>query len=68
MCVLYVVSRLNFIPRLGGVSSRETFLGRKPDAKKDFRCAFGDYVMATVPNTDSSMRTRTEDCVGLTRF
>ena len=63
MCVLYVVSRLNYMPRGGGASSREFFLGRKPDAKRDFRCAFGEYVMSTVPNTDSSMNSRTEDGV-----
>ena len=49
--------------RVGGVSAREAFLGRKPDAKRDLRCAFGDYVMATAPNTDSSLKPRTEDCV-----
>ena len=65
MCVLYVVSRLNFMCRAGGVSSREVFLGRKPDAKRDLRCAFGDYVMATAPNTDSSLKARTEDCVAM---
>ena len=66
MCVLYCVSRLNYQPthvRDGGVSPRETFLGRKSDAKRDFRCAFGDYVMATAPYTDSSMKSRTEDCI-----
>ena len=66
MCVLYCVSRLNYQPthvRDGGVSPRETFLGRKSDAKRDFRCAFGDYVMSTVPNTDNTMRARTEDCI-----
>ena len=63
MCVMYVVSRLNYIPRSKGMSSRELFLGRKPDAKRDFRCGFGDYVVSTVPNTDSSMSSRTEDGV-----
>ena len=66
MCVLYCVSRLNYQPthvRDGGVCPRETFLGRKSDGKRDFRCAFGDYVMSTVPTTDNSMRPRTEDCV-----
>jgi hypothetical protein len=56
MCVLYVVSRLNYIPRAGGMSSRELFLGRKTDAKRDFRCGFGDYVLTTVPTTDSTVR------------
>jgi hypothetical protein len=32
-CILYVVSRLNYMARSGGgVSTRELFLGRKPDA------------------------------------
>ena len=66
MCVLYCVSRLNYQPtriRDGIMSPREAFLGRKTDAKRDFRCAFGDFVMATVPETDNSMKSRTEDCI-----
>ena len=66
MCVLYCVSRLNYQRtslREGGTSSREAFLGRKPDGKRDFRCAFGDYAIATTPTTDNSMKSRTEDCV-----
>ena len=66
MCVLYVVSRLNY--ELGGErewdpSPREAFIGRKPDGKRDFRCSFGDYVQCTVPKTDSTLKSRTEDCV-----
>jgi hypothetical protein len=38
-------------------------LGRKADAKRVFRCAFGDFVMATIPETDNTMRSRTEDCI-----
>ena len=66
MCVLYVVSRLNYEPygeREYGPSPREAFIGRKPDGKRDFRCSFGDYVQCTVPKTDSSLKSRTEDCV-----
>lgn len=66
MCVLYVVLRLNYEPageRQWGPSPREAFIGRKPDGKRDFRCSFGDYVQCTVPNTDSTLRARTEDCV-----
>ena len=66
MCVLYCVSRLNYQPtriRDGATSPREAFLGRKADAKRDFRCAFGDFVMATVPETNNSMKSRTEDCI-----
>ena len=66
MCVLYLVSRLNYEPygeREWGPSPREAFIGRKPDGKRDFRCAFGDYVQCTVPNTESTLKSRTEDCV-----
>ena len=66
MCVLYVVSRLNYEPygeREYGPSPREAFIGRKPDGKRDFRCSFGDYVQCTVPNTDSTLKSRTDDCV-----
>ena len=66
MCILYVVSRLNYEPagvREWGPSPREAFTGRKPDGKKDFRCSFGDYAQCTLPNTDSSMKSRTDDCV-----
>ena len=66
MCVLYVVSRLNYEPygeRDYGPSPREAFIGRKPDGKRDFRCSFGDYVQCTLPNTDSTLKPRTEDCV-----
>ena len=66
MCVLYVVSRLNYEPygeRVWGPTPREAFVGRKADGKKDFRCSFGDYVQCTVPNTDATLKPRTEDCV-----
>ena len=39
MCVLYVVSRLNYEPseeREWGPCPREAFIGRKPDGKRDF--------------------------------
>ena len=66
MCVLYCVSRMNYEPvgvREGGVSPREAFIGRKPDGKRDFRCSFGDFVQCTVPNTDITLKSRTEDYV-----
>jgi hypothetical protein len=44
-------------------SPRELFTGRKAVAKRDFRCAFGDYVQCTVPNTTNSLKERTEDAV-----
>jgi hypothetical protein len=61
MCVLIVVLQLNYMPRSGGESPREFFLGRKPDAKRDFRCAFGDCVMSSVANTESIMSSHTEE-------
>jgi hypothetical protein len=68
LLVLYCVSRQNYEPsslREWGASPRELFLGRKADAKRDFRCAFGDFVQCTVPSTDNTMRARTEDAVVL---
>jgi hypothetical protein len=43
LLALYCVSRLNYEPsstREWGASPRELFLGRKADAKRDFRCAY----------------------------
>ena len=62
MLALYCVSRLNYEPssiRECGASARL----RKADAKGDFRCAYGDYVQSTVPETSNDMKARTEDCV-----
>ena len=66
MCAMYCVSRLNYEPsgtRVGGESSRSLFLGRNAVGTLDFRCAFGDYVQCTTPNTSNSMASRTEDCI-----
>jgi hypothetical protein len=66
MCILYCVSRLICEPsetRAWGVCPREAFLGRQLDGRRDFRCAFGDYVLATVPTTDNSMDARAEEHV-----
>lgn len=41
-------------------SPREQFTGRKLDAKRDLRCAFKDYVQATVPVTDNTMSPMTQ--------
>jgi hypothetical protein len=43
----------------------EQFPGMKLDAKRDLRVAFGDYVLATLVNTDNSMRPRAEPCIAL---
>ena len=63
MLVLYCVSRINcqhFGSRPGGLSPP---LGRRVDGNLDFRAAFGDYAVCTVPNTNNSMDSRTEDCI-----
>ena len=66
MLILYCVSRLNYQQsgsRPGGLTPRELFTGRRVDGSKDFRAAFGDYAICTVPKTDNSMKSRTEDCI-----
>ena len=47
------------------VSPFEQFSGLKLDAKRDLRVAFGDYVLATVAETDNSMLPRAEPCIAL---
>jgi hypothetical protein len=66
--VLFCVSRLNLLPSsnsLDKVSPREQFSGLKLDFARDLRCGYGDYVQATVPNTDNSMSPRTMGCIAL---
>jgi Reverse transcriptase (RNA-dependent DNA polymerase) len=66
MLVLYCVSRINFQhsgSRPGGLTPREAFSGQRVDGARDFRAAFGDYAVCTVPSTDNSMSSRTEDCI-----
>ena len=63
---LYCVSRIKCQQsgsRPGGLSPRELFSGRRVDGTLDFRAAFGDYAVCTVPNTDNTMTSRTEDCI-----
>ena len=62
MLILYCVSRLNF--QKSGVTGgcpREEFSGRRVDGSKDFRSAFGDYVVCTVPETENNMEPRITD-------
>ena len=66
MLVLFCVSRLNY--QTSGTGHREecprvAFSGRPVNQSIDFRAAFGEYAQCTVPNTDSSMSARTEDCI-----
>ena len=66
--VLFCVSRLNLLPSsnsLDKVSPHEQFSGLKLDFARDLRCGYGDYVQATVPNTDNSMSPRTMGCITL---
>ena len=67
MLVLFCVSRINFqfsgTNTSSGSSPREIFSGRRVDGNLDFKVGFGEYVQATVPKTDSSMNSRTEDCI-----
>ena len=66
MLVLFCVSRLNYqISVIGnrGESPRVAFSGRQANQALDFRAAFGEYAQCTVPNTDSTMSARTEDCI-----
>lgn len=67
-CVLSVVRNINLQPNsqsTDGVSPHEQFTGIKLDAKRDLRCACGDYVQARVPVTDNSLQTRTDGCIVL---
>ena len=66
--VLYCVSRINCQQsgsRPGGLSPKELISGRRVDGTLDFRAAFGDYAVCTVPKTDNTMSSRTEDCIVL---
>ena len=39
------------------------FSGRQTDGKMDFRAGFVEYAQCTVPNTNNTMESRTEDCI-----
>ena len=47
------------------VSPHEQSSGRKLDAKRDLRVAFGDYVLATTAETNNSMVPRAEPFIAL---
>ena len=67
-CVMFCVSRLNLLPSstcLDHASPTEQFTGVKLDYKRDLRCGFGDYVQATVPDPDNSLKTRTQGCIAM---
>ena len=44
-------------------SARVIFSGRQTDGKMDSRAGFRGYAQCTVPNTNSTMEPRTEDCI-----
>ena len=66
MLVLFCVSRLNYQVSSvsgSGESPRVMFSGRQTDGKMDFRAGFVEYAQCTVPNTNNTMESRTEDCI-----
>lgn len=64
----FVAFCLNVVPshtRMDSISPREAFSGRKLNAKTDLRVSFGEYVQATVPDPDNSMKERTDGAIAL---
>ena len=56
-CVLFCIFRINIQPSRTSnerTSPLEQFSSRKLNAKTDLRANFGDYVHATVPNTEGT--------------
>ena len=67
-CVVFCADRINMCvssTSTDKVTPWEQYMGRKVDARVDLRVGFGEYVQATVPMTDNSMKARTEGCVTL---
>jgi hypothetical protein len=67
-CVCFCVSRINLQPSrvtMSPCSPHEQFTGIKLDQKRDLRVSFGQYVHATVPNTDNTTKPRTQGCIAL---
>jgi hypothetical protein len=44
-----------------GGCPREDFSGGRVDGSRDFRAAFGDYVVCAVPDTKNTMESRVTD-------
>jgi hypothetical protein len=66
--VFYCVRAVNMTIHTGGptsVSPRGAFLGVKTDYDRDCRVSFGDYVEATDPYSDNTMKARTQSCIAL---
>ena len=67
-CVLFCMRCINLQPSstsIDRISPMEQFSGLKLDASRDLRVGFGDYLEATVPNTNNTMAARTEGCLAL---
>ncbi len=67
-CARFCTSCVNLQPSatsVDTVSPLEQFSGLELDAKRDLRVAFGDYVLATVDETDNLMRLRAEPSIAL---
>jgi hypothetical protein len=67
-CVYFCVQAVNNYITDGSIdnsSPRQRFLGRKTDAKHDLRFIFGSYCHVTAPNTNNSMKSRSEPCICL---
>jgi hypothetical protein len=66
--VFYCVSRVNMTIHRGGLTSvtpREAFLGVKLDYKRDCRTKFGDYIEASDPYPNNTLKARTHACITL---
>jgi hypothetical protein len=67
-CARFCMRYVNLQPSatsVDKVSPFEQFSELKLNAKRNLRVAFGDYVLATVAETDNSMRPRVEPCIAL---
>jgi hypothetical protein len=67
-CVYFCVRCTNLVPNsnsMDDVSPNEQFTGRGLDAAIDLRVNFGDYVQATEPDTDNTMRSRVRGCIAV---
>lgn len=68
MCVKFCASRVNMqvsATSMDNITPWEQYKGRKIDTRLDLRVGFGEYIQATVPNTDNSMKPRTEGCIAM---
>ena len=67
-CILFCMRCINLKPSstsIDRISPMEQFSGLKLDVSRDLRVGFGDYLEATVPNTNNTMAARTEGGLAL---